>query len=294
MVALACRLLARGEGGGRPATVVPLGVPRLFGVCVYAFMCHHSLPSLVTPVRPKHRLSAYLAADYVLIAAFYLLLSVTAVFAFRRPHDLYTLDFRSPGVAPPALGAALALFPVFALGTNFPIIAITLRNNLGTLFGRDGRTAVGRYALPLLALVPPVGVAMATDDVSALVGVTGSYAGAAIQYVVPAFLVWSARGRVNALLMSPPLTSPLLTSATPTSAPLTSPLLTSPPLTSPPLTSSPDSAALDTRTLLADRLAAAWHTQRPPFRHTAWIVGVLAWATLCVGLVTVDHIITRQ
>ena len=28
------------------------------------------------------------------------------------------------------LGAYLALFPVFTLTTNFPIIAITLRNNL--------------------------------------------------------------------------------------------------------------------------------------------------------------------
>ena len=46
---------------------------------------------------------------------------------------------------------------------------------------------------PLLALVPPVGVAFATNSLELLVGITGSYAGAGIQYIVPAFLVFFAR-----------------------------------------------------------------------------------------------------
>lgn len=53
-----------------------------------------SLPSLVTPIQPKRGLYRFLAADYLLIAAFYLLLGLTGVFAFY-PHlaDLYTLNF---------------------------------------------------------------------------------------------------------------------------------------------------------------------------------------------------------
>lgn len=46
---------------------------------------------------------------------------------------------------------------------------------------------------PLLALIPPIGVAFATNSLELLVGITGSYAGAGIQYVVPAFLVYSSR-----------------------------------------------------------------------------------------------------
>jgi len=46
---------------------------------------------------------------------------------------------------------------------------------------------------PLLALIPPVAVAFATTDLEFLVGITGSYAGAGIQYVVPAFLVYCSR-----------------------------------------------------------------------------------------------------
>lgn len=31
------------------------GVPNFFGACIYAFMCHHSLPSIITPMRNKER-----------------------------------------------------------------------------------------------------------------------------------------------------------------------------------------------------------------------------------------------
>ena len=46
---------------------------------------------------------------------------------------------------------------------------------------------------PLLALLPPVAVAMVTNSLEFLVGITGSYAGAGIQYVFPALLVYYGR-----------------------------------------------------------------------------------------------------
>ena len=46
---------------------------------------------------------------------------------------------------------------------------------------------------PLLALVPPIAVAFVTNSLEFLVGITGSYAGAGIQYVVPALLVYNGR-----------------------------------------------------------------------------------------------------
>ena len=27
--------------------------PELYGVCIYAFMCHHSLPSIISPIKDK-------------------------------------------------------------------------------------------------------------------------------------------------------------------------------------------------------------------------------------------------
>jgi hypothetical protein len=77
---------------------------------------------------------------------------------------------------------------------NFPVIAITLRENLRTLAHnmtgtqdaqRESATGVTRFiarnSYALFALVPPLIVAFFTEDVSMLVGYTGAYAGLGIQ-----------------------------------------------------------------------------------------------------------------
>ena len=53
------------------------GVPNLFGVCVYSFMCHHSLPSLVTPISRKKHVNSLIGMDYLIILSFYFLLAFT-------------------------------------------------------------------------------------------------------------------------------------------------------------------------------------------------------------------------
>lgn len=59
-----------------PRPVVLGGFPSLVSSCVYAFMCHHSLPSLLSPISDKSRLQKNLAADYVIVLCFYLTLAV--------------------------------------------------------------------------------------------------------------------------------------------------------------------------------------------------------------------------
>uniref|UniRef100_A0A224YHF5 Amino acid transporter n=1 Tax=Rhipicephalus zambeziensis TaxID=60191 RepID=A0A224YHF5_9ACAR len=276
MIVLCALALGQGKGQGHPAMAVPTGLPNLFGVCVYSFMCHHSLPSLVTPWREKRHLFPLLAADYTLILGFYTLLSFTGIFTFPELHDMYTLDFQPNGdtgnsIIPriPVLQYFLSLFPVFTLSTNFPIIAITLRNNLRSLFLREessqqgsrsrsstssgsssqsttpppqscNQVLVERFFFPLLALLPPIAVALATESVEFLVGFTGSYAGAFIQYIIPVALVHRARKQVLEAL------------------------------------------GLGVRNQHAS-----------PFRHGAWLIFVLVWAVACVTLVTVNHIIIR-
>ena len=96
----------------------------------------------VTPINRKRHLSKLLLSDYVLILSFYLLLAFTGIFAFEEINDLYTLNFQPKPGEPWYLATIhyfLSLFPVFTLSTNFPIIAITLRNNLRTLFLTEGQ-----------------------------------------------------------------------------------------------------------------------------------------------------------
>lgn len=192
--------------------VAVLGIPSLFGACVYSFMCHHSLPALVAPIANKSVLNRFLALDYILIALFYLLLALTGAFAFEHLDDLYTLDFgprasgdcsKSDNIFMLLIEYFLALFPVFTLSTSFPIIAITLRNNLQSLFLDEDTTynlCLRKLVFPFLAVIPPYLIAMSTKDLSILVGITGSYAGAGIQYLIPTLLVYYARQETNKVI----------------------------------------------------------------------------------------------
>eukprot|EP00038_Savillea_parva_P000396 m.95945 g.95945 ORF g.95945 m.95945 type:complete len:582 (-) comp10132_c0_seq1:67-1812(-) len=178
------------------------GTTFMFGASVYSFMCQHSLPSLVSPITDQSRTGIMLFWVFVVVALFYLLLVYSAMFRFEADtlqnteyKGVYTLvwqQFPSRFIA-----VFLQMFPVFVLSTNFPIISITLRNNLITLgtklFGDKQHPLIVKFLYPTLAIGPPVFVAFFTDDVGSLISITGSYAGTGIQYVIPAMTLLRAR-----------------------------------------------------------------------------------------------------
>ncbi|XP_072882810.1 transmembrane protein 104 isoform X1 [Hemitrygon akajei] len=198
MIILALIRISKGRGEGHPQIANFSGIPNLFGVCVYSFMCQHSLPSLITPISKKKHMNVLVLIDYVLILAFYSLLSFTAIFCFSNLKDMYTLNFTSncDVISVPFIRYFLGLFPVFTISTNFPIIAVTLRNNWKTVFHREGGMypwLIDRIVFPLITIIPAILVAFCTHDLETLVGITGSYAGTGIQYIVPACLVHFSR-----------------------------------------------------------------------------------------------------
>jgi amino acid permease len=178
------------------------GLPNFFGVCIYAFMCHHSLPSIITPIKSKKKFIYMLLIAYICILIFYLLLSFTGVFAFgKKLEDFYTLNFEPSHDSTDSLLLTiikyyLSLFPVFTISASFPIIAITLRNNLIGLYNLIKKENVNPKVLhvfPLITLIPPLIISLITHDLQLLVGITGSYAGVCIQYIFPALLVYFGR-----------------------------------------------------------------------------------------------------
>ncbi|EUB64894.1 Transmembrane protein [Echinococcus granulosus] len=190
-------------------------LPKAFGVCVYAFMCHHSLPGVITPIDKKQRLfSSIMLPVYLLIYFCYLLLSGTGITAFDYIHDLYTLNFvpsndptLRPGWLLLLLEYFLALYPAFALSSNFPVLGTTLSNNLIAIFLAllpPGRmvSLVIRWCVPFLALIPPILIALAVNDVGQLVSVTGAFGGIFIMYVFPVVLVFYARRALQAKFKS--------------------------------------------------------------------------------------------
>ena len=178
----------------------PQGLPALFGISIYSFMCHHSLPGMVTPMSTKRHLYKLLMADFIVILVLYLLISYTAVFRFGSLlQDLYTLNFFPPGSYTPAvISYFIVLFPVFTLTTNFPIISVTLRETIKELFrtfrkGKKYHFLIERIVFPLLAIVPPFAIAFGTQNEELLVAITGSLPGVGVQYVIPVFLAFVAR-----------------------------------------------------------------------------------------------------
>lgn len=241
-------------------------VPNFFGVCIYAFMCHHSLPSIITPMRRKHNYKRIFVTAYVCIMIFYLLLSTTAVFAFgSRLEDFYTLNFApqtydktKDNLVILIVDYYLALFPVFTISASFPIIGITLRNNLKSLYyfilGREDEIVASdeplpssyqrnyfvRVGLPLITLTPPLIISLITHDLQLLVGFTGSYAGVAIQYIIPCCLVYFGRKEAVRVFR---------------------------------------------------QNFHARHSYTSPFRSKLWVFFVLLWANVSIVFVTIDHIL---
>ena len=185
--------------GVSPSLANAEGLPALFGISVYSFMCHHSLPGMVTPMSTKRHLYKLLMVDFIVILVLYLLLAYTAVFRFAVLQDLYTLNFFPPNSNTPAvLSYFIVLFPVFTLTTNFPIISVTLRETVKELFhtfrkGKRYHFLIEYIVFPLAAIIPPFAIAFGTQNEELLVAITGSLPGVGVQYVIPVFLAFLAR-----------------------------------------------------------------------------------------------------
>lgn len=168
------------------------GLTVLFGVAIYAFMCHHSLPAIIAPINSKRRLNSLTLSVFAVIYALYISFSLIGLFAFAG-HDrscsaadlsnctiksVFTLNFRDYRLQ--WLAAVLILYPVITLIPNFLLISITLRNNIAAILTRAAPSIPApllRAIAPLLAVVPALIVAFATRNIGTLINVTGSVAG---------------------------------------------------------------------------------------------------------------------
>jgi len=271
MISIAGYRVSSGQGRGDPNVLGNIhGLPMLFGCSIYSFMNHHSLPGLITPVKDKRNLLFDMGLVYVVVFLCYTLLCITAVLCFEHSdlYDMYTLNFINDPIIQNSdwsnLKYFFGLFPVLTLGASFPIIAVTLSNNLKSLFelllqsyksSNDGRNIdiddqprlhrilklsqnfFLKFIIPLLTIIPPVIVAFSFTDLEKLVAITGSYAGAGIQYVTPACLV------------------------------------------------------IASRKFVADKYGVNWSMRnhhKSPFYKMAWICFALLWCLLCIVFVTID------
>ena len=195
MITLATIKIKTGEGSNTRHLVVFEKLPNFLGTTLFGFMCQYSIANVITPITNKKHLKVSLMFVYMFVVAIVSIVVITAMYAFEmnEVQDLYTLNFSHPL----PFKYILELFPVFTLPLSIPIVAISLRENLKTLFLSRKEEEYGilirRVIFPLLATIPSIIIAYSTYNVGMLVGYTGAYTGAIIQYVVPAILVYCAR-----------------------------------------------------------------------------------------------------
>uniref|UniRef100_A0A158PPK0 Transmembrane protein 104 homolog (inferred by orthology to a C. elegans protein) n=1 Tax=Anisakis simplex TaxID=6269 RepID=A0A158PPK0_ANISI len=133
MIILAVISLGVNGTPGKAEPVIAEGFGSLFGTTVYAFMCHHSLPSLITPMKSKKNVMLGVLIVYTCVFLFYVALSMTGAFAFTNILDVYSLNFLHTEyfqtVFYKICDYFLALFPVFTITSSYPIVGCTLLNN---------------------------------------------------------------------------------------------------------------------------------------------------------------------
>ncbi|KAF0989151.1 hypothetical protein HZS_6973 [Henneguya salminicola] len=180
------------------------GLPKFFGVCLYSFMCQHSLPSMINYVQNKKaRFNYWILLSMGIALCFYLVTLVTATLAFTGDelYNVYSMNFDKEGdtIFVKVLYYYLMIFPTIALSGSYPIVGITLRENLisfsNILLGRDINESLRKWIYPILAILPSYIIVMILPDrVSVLAGYVGAYAGSFVQYFIPACLVlWGRR-----------------------------------------------------------------------------------------------------
>lgn len=97
MIGITLKMFLKRETNGHPKVADVWKMPKLFGICIYSFMCHHSLPSFLSPIRNKTYLNFGIFGSYLLALFFYLVIAFTGIFAFENLDDVYTLNFASNG-----------------------------------------------------------------------------------------------------------------------------------------------------------------------------------------------------
>lgn len=183
-------------------------IQSIFGTMVYGFMCHHSIPGMVTPIDDKKNIHWLILRVYLVVFLVYLLLISTAIFRFKVSdmEDVYTLNFLKAGTVPKGVGIFLNFYPIVA-ATNFPIISVTLRENLkkliiphacpGLVTDSSVGKVIGGLLFPLITVIPPLVLSFFTENVGSITKVTGGIAGVFIQWVFPAWIILNARRIVD-------------------------------------------------------------------------------------------------
>mmetsp|Transcript_4655 Transcript_4655/g.7559 ORF Transcript_4655/g.7559 Transcript_4655/m.7559 type:complete len:481 (+) Transcript_4655:61-1503(+) len=214
MMTVMIRFLARSSEPitSRKWREIPLfrieGLPSLFGNAAFTFMIHHSIPGLVFPLRRHASSAKVIGTTYLGSYAIYMVLGLLALWSFgdeqwakcpntpSHPCEIQGLFNQNFASADWQWAAKfIVCYPVLVVSV-FPLVAITLRNNLKAAFSAPQSASsldCRHLAFTLLTVAPPYIVASLTKDVQVVLKYVGCYFGLGLMALVPALIVYFSR-----------------------------------------------------------------------------------------------------
>jgi hypothetical protein len=214
MVGFMLRWMFRQDFVKETSRQIPLwnmaGIPSLFGNGAFTFMVHHSIPGLVFPLQNQKSAPRAIGMAYCISFVIYIALCLLALWAFgheqyercpntpSHPCDiqaLFNMNFAS--LDENWAAKFVVMYPVLVVSV-FPLVAITLRNNLKALFGKASFAQRQGFdwlnlGFTFLTVGPPFLVAFLTRDVQVVMTYIGGYFGFMLMFLVPSLLVLHGR-----------------------------------------------------------------------------------------------------
>lgn len=173
----------------------PMGLPCLFGNAVLSFMVHHSIPGLISPLEHQADAPQVVWKAYSISYVLYLILGYTALRAFGDVIEtLYSMNF----ISVPIVGPLLCAYPLLMFAI-YPIVAITLRNNMINALGLsppdpERLCAPSTVFFTTIVVVLPCVVAALTNNVQAVVSISAGYFGISLMlFFMPLLMLYSRR-----------------------------------------------------------------------------------------------------
>lgn len=203
--------------------VEPDGIGLMLTTSIFAQLFQHSVPGLVRPLNESDKEKAPLifGAALATTTVLYILIGVTSVVCFRQNiNESVNLNFanfywgKDPNacIVAVVVSKLIVLFPVLDTLSVFPLIAITLGNNLNAFFpsvykylksqlDQTDKKVVKQYALigwRLVAAIPPVIMANYVTNFSITLQIAG-LCGIYVAFIIPALLQHSIYSKFSLL-----------------------------------------------------------------------------------------------
>jgi len=196
------------DGVYEPSAPAPLwrpeGLPTMLPTTIYSLIFHYSIPTLAEPMRDKKMVGSAFSMSVLVTVVAYWLISVAAGAYFGGDTmpavSLNWASYRPAGAFAP-FGAVVrnfvVFFPALSLVSSYPLLAITLSNNMEAVSTLE----LPRSAWRVLAAAPPVVISVFVTDLTTVTAVAGLF-GYIVVLIFP-LLLQRASARACSELLGP-------------------------------------------------------------------------------------------